>query len=188
MYDDDKLALVIVVFVVCAAGAATAFLTHDSMANSPTNHDVAIALVEAAHGGPLPGSYEMMPAAVTAVEHSVERSRGSDIHVIDVSVAYNDRPVYAKMLLVTDAGVLLDSCGDGLRDRLEGGLVSTVSGCWALPPGEEPLGAVVTTVREYGPMPNEYRVLHLPLFGAPAPPGLVCEPSVDGTTCVQAGR
>lgn len=186
MDSDGKAAVVIVVVIACIAGGI-AFLTHDGISNEPTNPDTAAALAGAVHGGPLPGSYKPMQATITAVNHSVEPSQGTDVHIINASIARSGKSVYADVLLITSAGALYESCSSAWY-RLKPGVVVTVSGCWALPPGEEPLGAVVTASTKYPILPNEYEALPLPLFGAPTPPGLKCEASDDGTVCAWAGQ
>lgn len=181
--------LVIVVIVGCVIGVIV-FHAHDTGANAPTNPDIAAALADAAHGGPLPDRYVPMQVKITAIEHTIVRTLGADSHTVSVSLVRTDGgDASARVWLVTNGSSLAVSC-NGYTTKLSTDLVRTLSGCFDLPPGEEPLGVVVVSGKLSGGLWNLHtrEALPLPLFGAPAPPGLECESSNGGTVCVTAGR
>lgn len=163
--------------------AGVAWWGFDGLAGDPHAYGNARALAEAAHGSPLPDRYAPLRAGITGMEHVIEPALGTDSHVVNVALDSTGFELNVDVWLVTDGAAIEANCGSRGVD-LKAGLIQTVSGCFDLPPGEEPLGVVLVSDRIWltrGALP-------LPLFGAPAPPGLECESSDGGTVCVMAGR
>lgn len=163
--------------------AGVIWYAFDGLAGDPHVYDNARALAEAAYGSPLPDRYAPLRAEITGIEHAVEPALGADSHVVNVALDSTGFELNVDVWLVTDGAAIEVNCGPK-SVNLEAGLVQTVSGCFDLPSGEEPLGVVLVSDR----LLFTRGALPLPLFGAPAPPGLVCEESDGGTVCTAAGR
>ena len=180
-----------ILLVLCAAMSIILFVNvEDGKAADPANPDNYAALAASVHGGPLPDLYAPMHVELVAVEHGVERTSAADIHTVTATFLFHGDPRLAQVWLMADRAYTRSNCEVSMSGMGAPAGGSTVAACFVLPPGEEPSAAIVASGDRRGVFEigrEMFAVMPLPLFGAPAPPGLACESSANGTVCAPPG-